>query len=112
MAPRIPYPLQIRRIIFERYNDASVPFNSDEILDIIRGGDDAGVEPTAGDLEPFFREICRSGMMRDIAQNLETIWFKLFDIIDEVHCTSCSMDVHLAKSEERMCPNPDCAARL
>ena len=64
------------------------------------------------DIEPFFNEICESGLVRNIAQNFTTIWLKLFDPIEKVHCSSCNRDIYLGTSEEKKCPNPSCKSSI
>ncbi|RNJ80335.1 MAG: hypothetical protein D9C04_01800 [Nitrosopumilus sp. B06] len=107
-----PIPLQIRRIIFEKFNDVDAKFTNDEIFQMMQ--ESGKIDPAwkIDDAEPFFEEICRSGMARNIAQNFTTIWLKLFSPVREIHCSSCNLDVHLGESEEQKCPNPDCLAVL
>ena len=110
--PSIPIPIQIRKIIFEKFNDSELRFTNDEIFDIIKKNGD--IEPfwTIDNMEKYFKEICDSGLTRNIAQNFTTIWFKLFDDIEKVHCDSCNQDIFLGKSEERICVNPECKASI
>ena len=102
---KTPPGLEIRRVIFERFNDIEARFNNDEILDILRQGGDT--DRTIDELEPYFEEICRQGLVRNIAQNLTTMWFKLFEPMRKIHCNACGLDVHLGGGEE-ICPNPGC----
>ena len=110
--PKTPIPLQIRKIIFEKYNDTDVRFNNDEIFDLLKQDGDIDQSWTIDDLESYFQEICDSNLTRNIAQNFTTIWFKLFDEIEKHRCNSCNFDVYLGKSEERVCPNPSCKATI
>ncbi|RNJ75402.1 MAG: hypothetical protein EB830_06130 [Nitrosopumilus sp. H13] len=111
-APGVPVELQIRRIIFEKFNDVEARFTNDEIFQIMQ--ESGGVDPAwkIDDVEPFFEEICRSGMARNIAQNFTTVWLKLFSPVRRIHCGSCDTDVHLGESEEQTCPNPACRCAL
>lgn len=59
-----------------------------------------GADPAG--LEADFEEICRLGVARNIAQNLNTIWLMLFSPLAERGCGSCGT-VHAAESEES-CP--------
>ena len=102
---RPSYGMQIRRIIFERFNDIEKPFNNDEILDLLNS---EHKDLTTQDIEDEIAEIRRCGMVREIGQNFTTVWLKLFDILDEIRCASCDMTIHLGRSEERICPNPSC----
>ena len=110
--PATPIALQIRRIIFENYNDVDTKFTNDEIFEIIQKNGDVDESWIIDDLEPFFKEICESGLARNIAQNFTTIWMKLFDSVEKIHCNACKQDVYLGISEERLCPNPSCKSSL
>lgn len=110
--PKTPISLQIRKIIFEKFNDLQVRFTNDEIFELIKQNGDINPSWIIDDMEPFFLEICESGLTRNIAQNFTTIWLKLFDTVEKLHCSSCNNDVYLGKSEDRICPNPDCKATI
>ena len=71
--PKTPITLQIRKIIFEKFND----------------------------VESFFKDICDAGLTRNIAQNFTTIWLKLFDPAEKLHCNTCNYDVYLGVSEKK-----------
>ena len=110
--PQTPIPLQIRRIIFERFNDVEARFTNDEIFEIIKKNGDVDSGWSIDDMEPFFEGICGGGLARNIAQNLTTIWFKLFEPVSALHCKACGFDVHLGAGEARACPNPRCGGAL
>ena len=110
--PTIPIAVQIRKIIFEKFNDVDNKFTNDEIFEILKSNGDIDPSWIIDDTEPFINEICDSGLARNIAQNFTTIWLKLFDPIEKVHCNACDNDVHLGTSEERVCPNPSCKSTL
>ena len=111
-SPVTPVALQIRKIIFEKFNDVDTKFTNDEIFEILKENND--VDPTwiVDDVESFFNEICDSGLARNIAQNFTTIWLKLFDPIEKLHCDSCNNDIYLGKSEDRICPNSSCTSSI
>ncbi len=106
--PKIPFPLQIRKIIFEKFNDVDTKFTNDEIFDLIQKNGDLDPTWTIDDAEPFFIDICDSGLARNIAQNFTTVWMKLFDPVEKFHCNACNHEIYLGSSEERLCPNPSC----
>ena len=110
--PKIPIILQIRKIIFEKFNDVNINFTNDEIFEIIKK--DADIHPSwiIDDTESFFNDICRAGLVRNIAQNFTTIWLKLFDPVEKLHCNTCDYDVCLGMSEDRICPNPSCKSSI
>ncbi|MDH3340236.1 MAG: hypothetical protein OEL84_02995 [Nitrosopumilus sp.] len=110
--PTIPISLQIRKIIFEKFNDPSDKFTNDEIFEIIKKNGDLDPSWIIDDTESFFNEICDSGLVRNIAQNFTTIWMKLFDPIEKLHCNSCNNDIYLGPSEERICPNSSCKSSI
>lgn len=100
-----PIQLQIRKIIFEKFNDTDLRFTNDEIFEIMKKN--GGIDPswTIDNMEQYFSEICEQGLVRNIAQNFTTQWFKLFDMVEKTSCNSCNQEIYLGKSEERMCPN-------
>ena len=106
--PTIPLLLQIRKIIFEKFNDVDTKFTNDEIFEIIKDGGDLDPSWIIDDTESYFNDLCDSGLTRNIAQNFTTIWMKLFDPVEKLHCDVCDNDVYLGTSEERVCPNPYC----
>ena len=110
--PTIPISLQIRKIIFEKFNDIDVKFTNDEIFEMIKENGDLDPSWIIDDTESFFNDICDSGLARNIAQNLTTIWMKLFDPVEKLHCSACDNDVYLGTSEERICPNPSCKSSI
>ena len=110
--PSTPIQLQIRKIIFEKYNNVDTKFTNDEIFEIIKSGGDFNSSWIIDDLEPYINEICDSGLARNIAQNFTTIWLKLFDPVKKYHCNSCNQDIYLGESEKQECPNPSCNAAI
>lgn len=110
--PSTPIQLQIRKIIFEQYNDVDTKFTNDEIFETIKQGGDFDSSWIIDDLEPYINEICDSGLARNIAQNFTTIWLKLFDPVKKYHCNSCNREIYLGESEKQICPNPSCKKTL
>lgn len=110
--PAVPIQLQIRKVIFDKFNDIDLRFTNDEIFEIIKNNGDIDKSWTIDNMENFFQEISDSGLVRNIAQNFTTAWFKLFDTLEKIHCNSCNQDIYLAKSEKKICPNPSCKASI
>lgn len=110
--PTTPIVLQIRKIIFEKFNDVDTKFTNDEIFEILKSNGDIDPSWIIDDSEVYFKEICDSGLARNIAQNFTTMWLKLFDPIEQLRCDACGSDVYLGTSEERVCPNPSCKSTL
>ena len=110
--PRVPIALQIRRIIFEKFNSVEINIVNDDIFEILKAGGDIDPLWIIDDTEPFFNELCDSGLARNIAQNFTTIYLKLFDPLEKMHCNTCNNDVYLGTSEEKKCPNPACRSLI
>ena len=110
--PKTPIELQIRKIIFEKFNDVDSKFSNDEIFEIIKENGDVNSSWIVDDLESFINKICDSGLARNIAQNFTTIWLKLFDPVEKLQCSSCNHDICLGTSEERICPNYSCKSSI
>ena len=110
--PATPIALQIRKIIFEKFNDVDSIFTNDAIFDILKENGDIDPSWIIDDVETFINEICDSGLARNVAQNFTTIHLKLFDPIEQLHCNSCDNDIHVAPSEDRVCPNPSCKSTI
>ncbi len=110
--PTVPIELQIRKIIFEKFNDVDTKFTNDEIFEILKNNGDIDSSWIIDDVEPFFNDICGSGLARNIAQNFTTIWLKLFDPVEKLHCNTCNHDMYLGISEDRICSNPSCKSSI
>lgn len=95
--------LAARRVIFEKYNDPEEAFTNDQVLDEMKRGGLVADSVTIHDMEDTFREVCTSGLARNIAQNFTTMWLKLFDTMVEADCPSCGR-IHLGGLEIRACP--------
>ncbi len=104
-------PLQIRKTIFEKFNDTNLRFTNDEILELLKNnGLDNSV--TIDDVEQYFNQLRDEGLIRQIAQNFTTNWYKLFDVVEKIKCNSCNQEVYLGKLEPRVCPNSECKASI
>jgi len=103
---------QIRKIIYEKFNDTELRFTNDEIFEIIKNNGDVDKSWTIDDMEKYFQEICDSGLVRNIAQNFTTIWFKLFESVEMIQCKSCNKEIYLGKTEARICTNSDCKSSI
>ncbi|TRZ79657.1 MAG: hypothetical protein D4R90_03410 [Nitrosopumilales archaeon] len=109
--PSAALPLQIRKIIFEKFNDPNLRFTNDEIFELLRNG---GLDPslTIDDVEQHFNQLREGGLIRQIAQNFTTNHYKLFDVVEKIKCNSCKQEIYLGKMEPRVCPNSDCKATI
>jgi len=112
MSESSPIQLQIRKIIYEKFNDPEEKFTNDEVFEILKKGEEIDESLTIDDVEKYFFELCDSGMTRNIAQNFTTIWLKLFEPLEKLQCGSCGQEIYVSKSENRTCPNPSCNATV
>ena len=46
-------------------------------------------------MEVYFKELCDAEILRNIGQNLNTQWFKLFEPIEKIQCNSCKKESYL-----------------
>ena len=104
-------PLQIRKIIFEKFNDTNLRFTNDEIFEILKSNGLDG-SMTIDDVEQYFNQLRDGGLIRQIAQNFTTNYYKLFDAVEKIKCNSCNQEVYLGKMEPRVCPNSACNAAI
>lgn len=107
----LPFSLQIRKIIFEKFNDMNERFTNDQIFEILKSGD-IGKSLTIDDMESFFKDLHNDGLVRPIAQDFTTQWFKLYAPVEKFKCNSCNLEIYLGKLEDRICPNPSCKAAI
>jgi hypothetical protein len=110
--PTTPIALQIRKIIFEKFNDIDVNFTNDDVFEILKQNGDIDPSWIIDDTESFFTEICNSGLVRNIGQNFTTMYLKLFDPLEKIHCNACDHDIYLGSSEDRICINPSCNSSI
>ena len=104
--------LQIRKIIFETFNEIDLRFSNDEIYELLKKNENFDQSQTIDDLESDFKKIEDDGLVRCIAQNFTTQWFKIFDDVEKITCNSCNTEIYLGKEESRVCPVSDCNASL
>ena len=100
------HAMSIRKVIYENYNDPDTPFTNDQVLDVMQRNLGMDSNITVNDLEGAFEDMCSSGLVRNVAQNLRTVWFKLFDTISALDCNRCGV-VYLGGQEGRICPGCD-----
>ncbi len=108
----IPVTIDIRKIIFENFNDLDLRFNNDQIFEILKQNKNIDQSLTIDDMEIYFKELCDAELLRNIAQNFTTQWFKLFELFEKIECKSCKNENYLTSSEKMMCQNQKCSATL
>jgi len=75
----IPITTNIRKVIFENFNDIDLRFNNDQIFEILKQNEMVDPSVTIDSMEVYFKELCDAEILRNIAQNFTTQWFKLFE---------------------------------
>jgi len=102
----------IRRVIFDNFNDTDVRFSNDDILGQLNVMDTySAMELDVLDFEDVLLEMEKSGLLRPIAQNFNTRYYRLWGAMEKAACKSCSVESHFASIEDdRTCPR--CGARL
>ena len=113
-----PIITNIREVIFENFNDIDLKFNNDQIFQILKSTGKLSFEnePEDGwknlDLGDALEELCNTEILRNIAQNYNTQWFKLFEPLEKINCVLCEEDNYLTSSEKRICQNTSCNSIL
>ena len=107
-----PITTSIRKVIFENYNDVDLKFNNDQVFEILKQNEKIDTSLTINDMEVYFKELCNAEILRNIAQNFTTQWFKLFELIEKIQCDSCKKENYITQSENRICQNSGCGSTL
>ena len=107
-----PVTIHIRKVIFENFNDLDINFNNDQIFEILKQNKNIDQSLTINDMEIYFKEFCDAELLRNIAQNFTTQWFKLFELFEKIQCKSCKNENYLTPSEKRICQKQSCGATL
>lgn len=107
-----PITTSIRRAIFENYNDVDLKFNNDQVFEILKQNEKIDPSLTINDMEVYFKELCDAEILRNIGQNFNTQWFKLFEPIEKIQCSSCKKESYIISSENRICQNSSCGSTL
>ena len=106
----IPITTSIRKVIFENFNDIDLRFNNDQIFEILKKNQIIEPSVTIDDMEVYFKELGDAEILRNIAQNFTTQWFKLFEPIEKIQCNSCKKESYITLSENRICQNSSCGS--
>jgi len=107
-----PIATSIRKAIFENYNDVDLKFNNDQVFEILKQNEKIDPSLTINDMEVYFKELCDAEILRNIGQNFNTQWFKLFEQIEKIQCSSCKKESYIISSENRICQNSSCGSTL
>jgi len=107
-----PITTSIRKVIFENYNDVDLKFTNDQVFEILKQNEKIDPSLTINDMEVYFKELCDAEILRNIGQNFNTQWFKLFELIEKIQCSSCKKESYIISSENRICQNSSCGSTL
>ena len=107
-----PITTSIRKVIFENYNDVDLKFNNDQVFKILKQNEKIYPSLTINDMEVYFKELCDAEILRNIGQNFNTQWFKLFEPIEKIQCSLCKKESYIISSENRICQNSSCGSTL
>ena len=107
-----PITTSIRKVIFENYNNVDLKFTNDQVFEILKQNEKIDPSLTINDMEVYFKELCDAEILRNIGQNLTTQWFKLFELIEKIQCSSCKKESYIISSENRICQNSSCGSTL
>ena len=107
-----PITTSIRKVIFENYNDVDRKFTNEEVFEILKQNEKIDPSLSINDMEVYFKELCDAEILRNIGQNFNTQWFKLFEPIEKIQCSSCKKESYIISSENRICQNSSCGSTL
>ena len=107
-----PITTSIRKVIFENYNYVDLKFNNDQVFKILKQNEKIDPSLTINYIEVYFKELCDAEILRNIGQNFNTQWFKLFEPIEKIQCSSCKKESYIISSENRICQNSSCGSTL
>ena len=95
----------IRKIIFDNFNDTDVRFSNDEMLGYLNQLDQYKNLDDVLDFEDVLLDMEKSGMLRPIAQNFNTRYYRLWNVLESAACKSCGNSTYFAPNEEgKACP--------
>lgn len=101
----------IRKIIFDKFNNVDVRFSNDEILAFLNTIDRYKTVDDVLDFEDQLLEMEKSGLLRPIAQNFNTRYYRLWNILEPTICKVCGFNAYFSREEEgKLCPQ--CKAQL
>lgn len=95
----------IRKIIFDNFNDTDTRFSNDEMLGLLNQIDQYKTLDDVLDFEDVLLDMEKSGMLRPIAQNFNTRYYRLWNALEPATCKACGLSTYFAPNEEgKACP--------
>lgn len=101
----------IRKIIFDNFNDTDTRFSNDEMLGYLNQMEQYKSLDDVLDFEDVLLDMEKSGLLRPIAQNFNTRYYRLWNTLEPATCNACGFTTYFAPSEEgKVCPK--CSAQM
>ena len=101
----------IRKIIFDNFNDTDTRFSNDEILGFLNQIDRYKALDDVLEFEDVLLDMEKSGLLRPIAQNFNTRYYRLWNVLEPATCGACNFVTYFAQAEEgKACPQ--CNAKM
>ena len=100
--------LDIRKIIFDNFNDTDVRFSNDDILQYLNSQEKyMRMDLDVLDFEDVLLDMESSGLLRAIAQNFNTRYYRIWSPLAEIKCKDCGFSSYFASESEetKLCPN-------
>jgi predicted Zn-ribbon and HTH transcriptional regulator len=95
----------IRKIIFDNFNDTDTRFSNDEILGYLNQIEKYRALDDVLDFEEVILDMEKSGMLRPIAQNFNTRYYRLWNTLEPATCRACGSSTYFGPNEEgKACP--------
>src|SRR5919197_2969217 len=96
----------IRKIIFDNFNYTNTRFSNDEILGLLKQIDKYKALDDVLDFEDVLLNMEKSGLLRPIAQNFNTRYYRLWNSLESATCKACNFSTYFAQAEEgNTCPH-------
>ncbi|HEX7032065.1 MAG TPA: hypothetical protein VF172_03605 [Nitrososphaera sp.] len=100
----------IRKIIFDNFNDTDTRFSNDEMLGYLNQMEQYKALDDVLELEDVLLDMEKSGLLRPIAQNFNTRYYRLWNTLEPAACRACGLATYFAPSEEgKVCPKCNAA---
>jgi predicted Zn-ribbon and HTH transcriptional regulator len=101
----------IRKLIFDNFNDTDTRFSNDEMLGLLNQTEQYKALDDVLDFEDVLLDMEKSGMLRPIAQNFNTRYYRLWNVLEPATCKACGLATYFAPNEEgKACPK--CGAKM
>jgi len=101
----------IRKIIFDNFNDTDTRFSNDEMLGYLNQIEKYKTLDDVLDFEDVLVEMEKSRTLRPIAQNFNTRYYRLWNTLEAATCKACGLATYFSPAEEcKVCP--ECGAQM